>query len=154
MSSIPFDHTYLFSPGRWNGSGKLSIAGGSTEPIKLHLIISHSGSGTITAHMEVNFDEAAIGGGVELVYTIDLEENGSFSFIQYNSQLGTLTGKGSATESSILLSYQSEDGAYGGKETVFRHDDDNYSLRGTLSLNGIPSSLLQAQFTRLANIEE
>ena len=75
ISPTPHGHTYLFAPGRWGGKGKLSIIGGPTEAIDLQMIISHSGTGTITAHLEVGFDKGQREGGVELVYTIDLDES-------------------------------------------------------------------------------
>lgn len=152
MSTTPFGHTYLFIPGRWGGKGKLSIIGGPTEPINLEMIISASGTGTITAHLEVDFDESNRSGGVEMVYTIDLEDDESFKFVQYNSQLGELSGKGNTTEDSILLSYQSEDGSYGGYEALERINEEHYRLRGTLSLNGMPSSVLEAAFRRIPNV--
>ena len=152
MNSTPFGHTYLFTPGRWGGKGKLSIIGGPTESINLEMIVSHSGTGTITAHLEVDFNEANRAGGVEMVYTINLEDEESFSFVQYNSQLGELSGKGNTTASSILLTYQSEDGSYGGFEALERIDEENYRLRGTLSLNGMPSSVLEAAFRRVQQV--
>lgn len=143
-------HTYFFTPGRWGGKGKLSIIGGPTEQINLEMIISQSGTGIITAHMEVGFDDTTHGGGVELVYTIDADEQKeNFSFVQYNSQLGELSGEGSTTAESIFLNYCSDDGAYGGFESLERIDDHNYKLRGTLSLNGMPSSILEAAIKRL-----
>lgn len=148
IMTTPFGHTYFFTPGRWGGKGKLSIIGGPTEPIILEMIISHSGTGTITAHLEVGIDDSQRAGGVELVYTIDLGDSGTFTFVQYNSQLGELAGEGSTTEEAILLAYQSPDGAFGGFEALERIDSENYRLRGTLSLNGMPSSVLEAAVTR------
>jgi len=148
-------HTYFFLPGRWGGKGKLSIIGGPTEPIILEMIISQSGTGIITAHMEVGFDDTTDGGGVELVYTIDADDkHETFSFVQYNSQLGELSGEGSANEEAIFLHYTSEDGAYGGFEALERVDDQNYKVRGTLSLNGMPSSVLEAELQRIPNVTE
>lgn len=147
----PHGHTYLFAPGRWGGKGKLSIIGGPTESIELQMIVSHSGTGTITAHMEVGFDQGRREGGVELVYTIDLAEGEKFTFVQYNSQLGELSGEGNTTADTILLSYRSDDGAYGGFEALERVNETHYRLRGTLSLNGMPSSVMEAAFHRLPN---
>jgi hypothetical protein len=150
MSDSQHGHTYFFIPGRWGGKGTLSIIGGPTEQINLEMIISQSGTGIITAHMEVDFDETTHGGGVELVYTINANTpDEGFSFVQYNSQLGELSGEGSTTTDGIFLNYTSDDGAYGGFESLERIDEDNYKLRGTLSLNGMPSSVLEAAITKI-----
>lgn len=150
MSSSLHGHTYFFTPGRWGGKGTLSIIGGPTEQINLEMIISQSGTGIITAHMEVDFDDSTHGAGVELVYTINTDIQGEgFQFVQYNSQLGELSGEGNTTSEGIFLNYCSEDGAYGGYESLERIDADNYKLRGTLSLNGMPSSVLEAAIRKI-----
>lgn len=152
MTTTPHGHTYFFTPGRWGGKGVLSIIGGPSEPITLKMIISQSGTGTITAHMEVDFNHQSRSGGVEVVYTINPGKDNSFKFVQYNSQLGELAGEGNTTHDSILLSYQSEDGSYGGFEALERIDEGHYRMRGTLSLNGMPSSVMEAALSRVRQV--
>lgn len=153
MVSEKHDHTYLFVPGRWTGKGVLSIIGGPSEQIALEIIVSKGGTGTITAHMELDFSEAQREGGVEIVYTISPDSEDTFKFVQYHSQLGELRGSGAMTDRSILITFQSEDGSYSGFEAMERIDDEHYHLRGTLSLNGMPSTVLEAA-VRLTREEE
>ena len=123
MSTTPNGHTYLFLPGRWGGKGTIQIIGGPTEIINLEMIISQSGTGTITLHMEVDFDESNRSGGVELVYTIVPTEDNTFEFIQYNSQLGELFGNGNTTDDLIQLNYQSKDGSFCGYQALERIEE-------------------------------
>jgi hypothetical protein len=102
--------------------------------------------------LEVDFDDEIREGGVELVYTIRINGKHSFDFTQYNSQLGVLSGEGSTTAEMILLNYKSEDGSFGGFEALEKIDKENYHLRGTLSLNGMPSSVLEAVFRRVESV--
>ncbi len=100
--------------------------------------------------MELAFSETHLEGGVEIVYTITPGPGDTFNFVQYHSQLGELKGTGAITQRSIFLSFLSEDGAYSGFETMERIDESHYNLRGALSLNGLPSSVLEAAVRRVA----
>jgi hypothetical protein len=132
----------------------LSIIGGPSEQITLEAIVSHGGTGTITAHMEIDFKEAERDGGLELVYTISPNPGDTFRLTQHHSKLGRLEGSGAVTRRTILLTFRSEDGAYTGFEAAEKIDDDHYHLRGALSLNGMPSTVLEAAIRRLGREEQ
>lgn len=149
MLSAMNNHTYFFMPGRWEGTGTLSIVGGASEEIILKMVVSQSGTGTITAHMEIDFSSEERAGGVELVYTINPPKGAGFSFVQYNSQLGELSGDGKIIDDKIFLEYQNSDGSYGGVETLERKSESFYLFRGTMSMNGVPGSRMEAEITRL-----
>jgi hypothetical protein len=127
----------------------LSIIGGPSEPITLEIIASQGGTGTITAHMELDFSQTAREGGLEAVYTLSPSGKDSFDLVQNHSKLGRLEGHVVVTKRSIILTYSSADGAYAGFEAAERIDDDHYHLRGALSLNGMPGSVLEAAVRRL-----
>ena len=143
------NHTYFFHPGRWEGSGRLSIVGGASEEIHLKMVVSQSGTGTITAHMEVDFVSEDRSGGVELVYTINPFKSNNFQFVLYNSQLGELSGQGNINDNKIQLEYANLDNSYGGSETLTMKREDLYSFKGTLSMNGVPGSVIEAELKRL-----
>lgn len=149
MAKDRYDHTYLFSPGRWAGKGVLSIIGGPSEPVTMEVIASKGGSGTVTAHMEIDFSQAGREGGLEVIYTISGSGGDSFALDQLHSKLGKMSGNGAVTSRSILLTFSSDDGAYSGFEAAEMIDKDHYHLRGALSLNGIPSSIIEAALRRL-----
>lgn len=149
MLATAHNHTYFFIPGRWEGLGVLSIVGGASEEIRLKMVVSQSGTGTITAHMEIDFTNEERTGGVELVYTINPSKTNNFAFVQYNSQLGELSGQGKVDGETISLEYSNEDNSYGGAETLQRENDNSYSFRGTLSMNGVPGSIMEAEIKRV-----
>jgi len=144
-------HTFLFVPARWAGKGVLSIIGGPSEPITMEIIASRSGTGTITVHMELDFSQTNREGGVETVYTLSPNGKDSFELVQNHSKLGMLTGHAVVTKRTIIMTFQNEAGTYAGFEAAERIDDDHYHLRGALSLNGMPSSVLEAAVRKLGN---
>lgn len=149
MKRLSDEHTYLFIPARWVGKGVLSIIGGPSEPITLEMIVSQGGTGTITAHMELDFRESQREGGLEMIYTVSPNGNDTFNLVQYHSKLGQLHGTGAVTSRTILLTFQSPDNTYSGFEAVEKIDDCHYHLRSALSLNGMPSSVLEAALRRV-----
>ena len=151
MKTRKYEHTFFFAPGRWVGKGVLTIMGGPSEPITLEMIASRGGDGTITARMELDFSQTEREGGVEIVYTISPSNSDTFVLDQYHSKLGKLSGSGALTKRTILLTYQSDDGAFSGFEAAEMIDDNHYHLRGALSLNGMPSSVLEAALRRMSN---
>jgi hypothetical protein len=145
------DHTYMFIPARWAGKGMLSIIGGPSEPITLEIIASQGGTGTITVHMELEFSQTERESGLETVYTLDRTGKDSYDLVQHHSKLGKLQGHAVVTKRSIILTFESDDGAYAGFEAAERIDENHYHLRGALSLNGMPSSVLEAAIRRLGS---
>ena len=121
-------HTYLFSPGRWVGKGVLSIIGGSSEPIGVSMIVSQGGTGTITAHLELEFSETHREGGLEVVYTVSPKGKDTFDLMQHHSKLGRLVGKGAVTKQTILITFRSDDGTYSGFEAMEKVDAGHYHV--------------------------
>jgi hypothetical protein len=138
------EHTYLFLPGRWVGKGMLTIIGGASEPITVEMIVSQGGTGTITAHLELDFSVSGREGGLEVVYTISPNGGDTFEIVENHSKLGTLLGTGAITKRTILITFQSPGGEYSGFEAMERIDERHYHLRSALSLNGIPTTVLEA----------
>ena len=153
MRSKREEHSYMFRPGRWAGKGMLSIIGGPSEPITMEMIVSQGGTGTITAHLEMDFKEANREGGLEIIYTVSPNGSDTFKLVQNHSKLGRLEGTGAVTRRTILFTFQSPDGAYSGFEAMERIDENHYHLRSALSLNGMPSSVLEAAVRRMGDEE-
>lgn len=148
-TSSVISHTYMFIPGRWEGKGVLTIIGGQSEKIGLKMITTQSGDGTITAHLELDFNGTEREGGAEVVYTILPAEGATFRFVQLHSKLGRLHGACTVTGKAIIFNFSSSEGAYSGYEVLEKIDENRYHLRGTLSLNGMPSSVLEATLHRI-----
>ena len=81
--------------------------------------------------------------------TVSPNGNDTFNLVQYHSKLGQLHGTGAVTSRTILLTFQSPDNTYSGFEAVEKIDDCHYHLRSALSLNGMPSSVLEAALRRV-----
>jgi len=129
----------------------LSIIGGPSEPITLEIIASQGGTGTITVHMELDFSQTKREGGVETIYTLSPNGKDSFELVQNHSKLGRLEGHAVLTKRTIILTFQNKDGTYAGFEAAEKIDENHYHLRGALSLNGMPSSVLEAAVRRLGS---
>ena len=103
MRSKREEHSYMFRPGRWAGKGMLSIIGGPSEPITMEMIFSQGGTGTITAHLEMDFRETNREGGLEIIYTVSPNGSDTFKLVQNHSKLGRLEGTGAVTRRTILF---------------------------------------------------
>ncbi len=149
METAYQEHSYLFRPGRWAGKGILTIIGGPSEPISLEMISSLGGNGMITAQMVIELHTNGHEEGLELIYSLTPKKTDIFDFVQYNGRLGELRGKGAVTKRSIVLIYGSDDGTYSGFEAMEQVDEDHYHLRSTLSVKGVPTSILEAAVHQL-----
>ncbi|MDF1585413.1 hypothetical protein [Marinimicrococcus flavescens] len=131
MSGNP--HSFLFKPGLWLAEGSFSDGGGRRLDARGSSEIRHE------KRRWLNIGRLEVAGETALVFENRCEIEPPSSFLEPvtwkadNPSLGRLRGRFIVVEEAILSAFATDDGTFGGSETMLRVDRDSYESMGYLA---------------------
>lgn len=131
MSTCP--HSFLFQPGLWLASGRFSDGAGRELEARGSAEIRHE------ARCWLNIGRLEVEGDPALVFEnrYEIEPPASMAepvpWVADNPALGRLRGRFVVVEEAILSAFASDDGTFGGSETMIRMDTGTYENMGYLA---------------------